>query len=176
MRKMNRLLRRVASSVIAMVSGLAAASAIAGAADTASDGSDWPLYGRTYQEARFTPLKQIDVANAGRLGLAWEFNDFVVRGRTHRGNEATPIVADGVMYFSGPWSVVYALDARTGTLLWNYDPQVDGNWARRACCDVVNRGVALWKGRVYVATLDGRGRRRRCQARSRSPGPEAVCI
>jgi quinohemoprotein ethanol dehydrogenase len=155
MRKMNRLLRRVASSVIAMVSGLAAASAIAGAADTASDGSDWPLYGRTYQEARFTPLKQIDVANAGRLGLAWEFNDFVVRGRTHRGNEASPIVAGGVMYFSGPWSVVYALDARVGTLLWKYDPQVDGNWARRACCDVVNRGVALWKGHVYVATLDG---------------------
>ena len=116
---------------------------------------EWPLYGRTFEEARFSPLEQIGPSNASTLGLAWEFSDFVVRGRTHRGNEASPLVADGVMYFSGPWSVVYALDARNGKLLWKYDPQVDGNWVRRACCDAVNRGVALWKGRVYVATLDG---------------------
>ena len=116
---------------------------------------EWPLYGRTFEEARFSPLEQIGPSNASTLGLAWEFSDFVVRGRTHRGNEASPLVADGVMYFSGPWSVVYALDARNGKLLWKYDPQVDGNWVRRACCDAVNRGVALWNGRVYVATLDG---------------------
>ncbi|HEY2780325.1 MAG TPA: PQQ-dependent dehydrogenase, methanol/ethanol family [Steroidobacteraceae bacterium] len=115
----------------------------------------WPLYGRTFSESRFSPLKQIDPKNVQHLGLAWEFDDFVVRGRTHRGNEASPIVADGVMYFSGPWSVVYALDARTGKHLWTYDPKVDGQWARRTCCDVVNRGVALWQDKVYVATLDG---------------------
>ena len=108
------------------------ATLIAAAAQASGGSSDWPLYGRTFQETRFTPLKQIDRTNVGKLGLAWEFNDFVVRGRTHRGNEASPVVADGVMYFSGPWSVVYALDARAGTLLWKYDPQVDGNWARRA--------------------------------------------
>ena len=126
-----------------------------GAAQAADEAREWPLYGRTFDEARFSPLRQIGPTNVSTLGLAWEFNDFVVRGRTHRGNEASPLVADGVMYFSGPWSVVYALDARNGQLLWKYDPQVDGNWVRRACCDAVNRGVALWKGQVYVATLDG---------------------
>jgi quinohemoprotein ethanol dehydrogenase len=126
-----------------------------GLAQAADESHEWPLYGRTFEEARFSPLKQIDTANASTLGLAWEFKDFVVRGRVHRGNEASPLVSDGVMYFSGPWSVVYALDARSGKLLWKYDPQVDGNWIRRACCDAGNKGVALWKGRVYVATLDG---------------------
>jgi quinohemoprotein ethanol dehydrogenase len=71
------------------------------------------------------------------------------------GLEATPIVVDGVMYTSGAWSQVYALDAKTGNEIWRYDPQADGNYARRACCDVVNRGVQVWKGKVYVGTLDG---------------------
>jgi quinohemoprotein ethanol dehydrogenase len=121
----------------------------------ADESVEWPLYGRNFEEARFSPLTQIGTDNVSTLGLAWEFNDFVLRGRTHRGNEASPLVADGVMYFSGPWSVVYALDARNGRLLWKYDPRVDGQWVRRACCDAVNKGVALWKGRIYVATLDG---------------------
>src|SRR3984893_332572 len=116
---------------------------------------DWPLYGRTFAESRFSPLKQIDASNVANLGLAWEFDDFVVRGRVHRGNEASPLVSDGIMYFSGPWSVVYALDARTGKFLWKYDPQVDGNWIRRVCCGADNKGVALWQGLVYVASLDG---------------------
>src|SRR3979490_3122612 len=126
-----------------------------GLAHAADESHEWPLYGRTFEEARFSPLRQIDTANASTLGLAWEFKDFVVRGRVHRGNEASPLVADGVMYFSGPWSVVYAVDARSGQLLWKYDPEVFGQWARNVCCDVVNRGVALWQGRVYVATIDG---------------------
>ncbi|MEA3151283.1 MAG: quinohemoprotein ethanol dehydrogenase, partial [Gammaproteobacteria bacterium] len=129
---------------------------LGGGLAVAKDGrSDWPLYGRTSAETRFSPLTQIDKSNVSRLGLAWEFDDFVVRGRTHRGNESSILVADGVMYFAGPWSVVYAVDARSGTLIWKYDPQVAGQWARSACCDVVNKGVALWQGRVYVATLDG---------------------
>jgi quinohemoprotein ethanol dehydrogenase len=119
------------------------------------DGREWPLYGGTSDEQRFSPLRQINPSNVGALGLAWEFDDFVVRGHIHRGNEATPLVVEGVMYFSGPWSVVYAVDARSGKLLWKHDPEVDGQWARRACCDAVNRGVAFWRGRVYVATFDG---------------------
>jgi quinohemoprotein ethanol dehydrogenase len=119
------------------------------------DDREWPLYGRSFAETRFSPLKQIDASNVSTLGLAWEFDDFVVRGRTHRGNEASPLFADGVIYFAGPWSVVYAVDARSGKLIWKYDPQVVGQWARNVCCDVVNRGVALWEGRIYVATLDG---------------------
>jgi quinohemoprotein ethanol dehydrogenase len=120
-----------------------------------SSGSGWPLYGGTFNEERFSPLARINKTNVQQLGLSWSFDDFVVRGRTHRGNEASPIVVDGVMYFSGPWSVVYAVDAKNGKLLWKYDPGVDGQWARRACCDVVNRGVAVWKGLVYVGSLDG---------------------
>jgi quinohemoprotein ethanol dehydrogenase len=98
---------------------------------------------------------KITAENAAQLGVAWEFNDFVVRGRTHRGVESTPIVVDGTMYFTGPWSVVYALDAKTGAQKWQYDPEVDGQFARRTCCDAVNRGVDVADGVVYVATLDG---------------------
>jgi quinohemoprotein ethanol dehydrogenase len=125
------------------------------AAGAAGGDRDWPVNGRTLSETHFSPLAQIKPSNVQGLGLAWEFDGFVVRGRTHRGVESSPLVANGVMYFSGPWSVVYALDARSGRLLWKYDPEVPGQWARTACCDVVNRGVALWEGRVYVASLDG---------------------
>ena len=73
-----------------------------------------------------------------------------------RGQEATPIVVDGVMYVTTSWSLVIALDAKTGTEIWRYDPKVPREWGPRACCDVVNRGVAIYRGKVYVGTLDGR--------------------
>lgn len=117
--------------------------------------SDWPLHGGGWSEQRFSPLDQINSQTVDELGLAWEFSDIVYRGRTHRGMEASPIVADGVMYLTGPWSVVYALNAQTGQQLWSYDPEVEGAWARKACCDAVNRGVALHEGTIFVATLDG---------------------
>ena len=72
------------------------------------------------------------------------------------GLEATPIVVDGVMFSTGTWSRVYANDGRTGELIWQYDPEVPKEWGKYACCDVVNRGVAVWKGRVFVGTIDGR--------------------
>ncbi|HEX2491483.1 MAG TPA: PQQ-dependent dehydrogenase, methanol/ethanol family [Blastocatellia bacterium] len=112
---------------------------------------DWITHGRTYSEARHSPLKRIDAANVQRLGLAWSFDT-----QTNRGLEATPIVVDGVMYTTGSWSVVYALDAKTGGQWWKYDPQVAISYGARACCDVVNRGVAVYKGKVYVGALDGR--------------------
>jgi PQQ-dependent dehydrogenase (methanol/ethanol family) len=111
----------------------------------------WLLHGRTYGEQRHSPLAKIDRTNVEKLGLAWSYE----LGST-RGVEATPIVVDGVMYVSGAWSLVFALDAASGKLLWKYDPQVPGEWARHACCDVVNRGVAVWDGAVFVGTLDGR--------------------
>jgi PQQ-dependent dehydrogenase (methanol/ethanol family) len=112
---------------------------------------EWLSNGRTYSEQRFSPLKTIDAANVKQLGEAWEFHTDTVRGL-----ESTPLVADGVMYVTGSWSKVWALDAKTGKMLWAYDPKVPGQWGRYACCDVVNRGVALWKGAAYVGTLDGR--------------------
>jgi alcohol dehydrogenase (cytochrome c)/quinohemoprotein ethanol dehydrogenase len=112
---------------------------------------NWMSYGRTYNEQRFSPLKQINEQNVGKLGLAW-----YVDIETQRGQEATPLVVDGVMYFSTAWSRVIAVKAATGEKLWSYDPKVPPEWAINACCDVVNRGVAVWQGKVFVGTLDGR--------------------
>jgi alcohol dehydrogenase (cytochrome c)/quinohemoprotein ethanol dehydrogenase len=112
---------------------------------------DWLSYGRSYDEQRFSPLARITDQNAGQLGLAW-FSDL----DTTRGQEATPLEVDGVLYVSTAWSKVRAYDVKSGRMLWQYDPKVPGEWGPRACCDVVNRGVALWKGKVYVGTLDGR--------------------
>jgi PQQ-dependent dehydrogenase (methanol/ethanol family) len=111
----------------------------------------WMSYGRTYDEQRFSPLDQIDETDVGRLGLAWSFDL-----QTRRGIEATPIVVDGVMYTTSSWSIVHALDARTGRPLWTFDPEVKKEKAKHTCCDVVNRGVAVWKGQVFVGALDGR--------------------
>ncbi|MDH4253315.1 MAG: PQQ-dependent dehydrogenase, methanol/ethanol family [Gammaproteobacteria bacterium] len=124
-----------------------------GARIAAADGEpgNWLAHGRTYNEQRYSPLDQINSGNVANLGLAWYYDL-----DTNRGQEATPIVVDGVMFVSTAWSKVKALDAATGALLWDYDPQVPGQKAADACCDVVNRGVAVWKGRVYLGALDGR--------------------
>jgi len=111
----------------------------------------WLSLGRTYEEQRFSPLQQINTGNVGTLGLAW-FADL----DSNRGQEATPLAIDGVLYVSTAWSRVKAYDAATGKLRWAYDPKVPGEFAGRGCCDVVNRGVAAWNGRIYVATYDGR--------------------
>ncbi len=116
-----------------------------------SEPHNWLSHGRTYDEQRFSPLTSISNSNIDRLGLAWH-TDL----NSHRGIEATPIVVDGRMFVTGAWSVVYAIDARNGELLWTFDPEVPREWSKYACCDVVNRGVAVWKGQVYVGTLDGR--------------------
>jgi PQQ-dependent dehydrogenase (methanol/ethanol family) len=112
---------------------------------------NWMSHGRTYDEQRFSPLEQINTANVAQLGLDWFF-DFP----TNRGMEATPIVVDGRMFVTSAWSHVYAFDARTGALLWHHDPEVPQSWGVHLCCDAVNRGVAVWAGRVYAGTIDGR--------------------
>jgi len=116
-----------------------------------SRNQDWLSYGRDYYEQRFSPLNEINDANVATLGLAWQFET-----ATERGLEATPLVIDGVMYATGSWSVTYAIDARTGKQLWKYDPEVHRKYDNIACCDVVNRGAAFYKGKVYVGVLDGR--------------------
>ena len=115
------------------------------------DKADWLTHGRTYDEQRFSPLAQIHQGNVDGLELAWYFDL-----DTNRGQEATPLVIDGVMYVSTAWSKVFALDARTGRELWRFDPKVPGPKAVDACCDVVNRGVAAWGNRIFVGALDGR--------------------
>jgi quinohemoprotein ethanol dehydrogenase len=119
--------------------------------DADADSANWLTYGRTYTEQRFSPLKQIDEQSVSKLGLAWSYDM-----RTLRGGETTPLVNDGVMYATAAWSIVYAFDAQSGKLLWKFDPEVAKDHAKYVCCDVVNRGVAFYKGRVYVGVLDGR--------------------
>jgi alcohol dehydrogenase (cytochrome c)/quinohemoprotein ethanol dehydrogenase len=115
------------------------------------DAANWLSYGRTYSEQRFSPLAKITADNAKQLGLAW-FADL----DTNRGQQATPLVIDGVMYVSTAWSMVKAYDAASGKQLWAYDPEVPREIGVKGCCDVVNRGVAAWKGKIYVGTFDGR--------------------
>ena len=111
----------------------------------------WLSHGRNYAEDRFSPLAQVTSDNVSDLGLAWSFD----LGAS-RGIEVTPIVHDGVMYVTGTWNVVHALDARTGEELWRYDPEVDRSRAAYMCCDVVNRGVAIWGNKIFTGTIDGR--------------------
>ena len=139
----------LASGVTAQVAPGAVTEARLLAGDT--DGDNWLSHGRTYDEQRFSPLDQINSGNVSGLSLA-----FAVPLDTNRGQEATPIVVDGVMYISTAWSKVMAVNAATGDVLWRYDPQVDGSKGAHACCDVVNRGVAVWEGKVFVGTIDGR--------------------
>ena len=116
-----------------------------------SEPQNWLTHGGNWQEHRFSALDSINASNASRLKPAWYF-DF----DTTRGQEATPIVVDGVMYVSTAWSKVYALDAKTGRQIWFFDPKVPGPAGVPLCCDVVNRGVAVYDGKVYVGTIDAR--------------------
>ena len=112
---------------------------------------NWMSHGRTYDEQRYSPLDQVNASNVGQLGLAW-----TTKLELDFGVEATPIVVDGVMYTTSAFSVVYALDATTGAVLWKYDPQVPPENLGQGCCGPVNRGVAVWNGKVYVGSFDGR--------------------
>jgi quinohemoprotein ethanol dehydrogenase len=118
---------------------------------TTDAATEWVMHGRTDDEQRFSPLNQMNDQNIDKLGLVWshEFG-------TARGLEATPLETNGVIYTTGEWSVVYALDAKTGQVLWTYDPKAPRARALYACCDIVNRGVAFYQGKVYVGTFDGR--------------------
>jgi quinohemoprotein ethanol dehydrogenase len=120
----------------------------------AADGEpqNWFTGGRDKDGTYYSPLNSIDAGNVGSLGFAWGYD----LGEPRRGQEATPIVVDGVMYSSGTWGYVYAVNAATGKELWRYDPKPDPQMGRNPCCDLVNRGVAVWRGKVFVASVDGR--------------------
>lgn len=113
-------------------------------------GEDWLSYGRTYSNQRFSPLTQINDHNVRRLGLAWTADI-----PSPDGLSSTPIVVDGVIYLSGEMGFVTALDAASGKEIWSYRPEhlnishLFASWTAR-----INRGVAVWKGKVFVATGD----------------------
>ncbi|QDM27795.1 PQQ-dependent dehydrogenase, methanol/ethanol family [Tardiphaga sp. vice304] len=132
-------------------------TAVTGAIDSAAiiangaNSKDWPSYGLDYAETRFSKLNHITADNVKNIGLMWTYNLESIRGV-----EATPLVVDGIMYVTAPWSIVHAVDVRSGKRIWSFDPQVSREKGYRGCCDVVNRGVALYKGKVFVGAYDGR--------------------
>ncbi len=148
----------MAAVLLAMAPDSSRSAALSGApvngtriANADAEPGNWLTYGRTYSEQRYSPLAKINDKNASQLGLAW-FADL----DTNRAQEATPLVVDGVMYITTAWSLVKAYDVRSGRQLWAYDPQVNRELGVNACCDVGNRGVALWNHKVFVGAYDGR--------------------
>ncbi|MCZ6890836.1 MAG: PQQ-binding-like beta-propeller repeat protein, partial [Gammaproteobacteria bacterium] len=119
---------------------------------TTDEPGSWLTYGQTFEEQRFSQLSQINRETVAGLKLAW-LKHFDIRHRLQN----TPLVVDGTMYVSDPWNVTYALDARTGEQVWRFDPQVDRESVRYACCTgPMTRGLAVYRGKVYIAAFDGR--------------------
>ena len=139
-------------ALVTLLAQTAAAEVDDAALLTAADQADeWLTYGRDYSETRFSPLDAINAGNVGSLGLAWDYD-----AASFRGLEATAIVSDGVYYATTSWSNVFALDAVSGDEIWRWDAEADRVRGARACCDVVNRGVALYEGKIFVGVIDGR--------------------
>ncbi|MEN9727738.1 MAG: hypothetical protein RL434_2104, partial [Pseudomonadota bacterium] len=143
-----------ASALLACVAHAKEASTTVDAAALADEtsGANWLAFGRTYSEQRYSPLQEINSGTVKDLGLAWSLDL-----PEHRSLLATPLVVDGVMYFTGSWSRIEAVDLRTRRKLWTYDPkvlEVAGDRARVFWDS--NRGAAYWKGRLFVGTGDGR--------------------
>src|ERR1700674_5746201 len=116
-------------------------------------GEEWLTYGRNHSETRYSPLNQLNTGNVSRLGLAWSYD----LGKGGGGQEATPLVWNGTLYGITNWSVIFAVDARTGKERWRWDPEVNQAAVRpKVCCGIVNRGLALYQGTLIAPIIDGR--------------------
>jgi len=125
--------------------------------DAGKSGDEWITYNINWAEQRYSLLNQINDSNIKRLGVAWSYPIPAATGNPQNRQEATPLVFNGVLYSISPWSVVFAVDARTGKELWRADPEVNQQiWQSRICCGVVNRGIALYQGKVIAPVIDGR--------------------
>lgn len=113
------------------------------------DPGDWLMYKRTYDLQSFSPLDQITAENVKDLVPVWTFGT----GQSD-GHEAPPIVYGNLMFVTAPNSTLFVLDARTGDLVWQYKRRLPADVAPEVCCGMVNRGVALYGDKVYMATLD----------------------
>jgi quinohemoprotein ethanol dehydrogenase len=134
-----------------VLTALLAAGSIRVAHCETAESAEWPSGGGDWRQSYFSPLASISDKNVATLGFAWSYDL-----HTTHGMEATPVVLGGVMYASAPWGIVHAIDAKSGRGLWSFDPRVDGAIMSKVCCGVVNRGLAVARGRVYVASIDGR--------------------
>ena len=116
-------------------------------------GEDWLSYGVTPQETRYSPLSQINAGNVSRLGLTWSYDVGAGGGN----QEGTPLEWNGTIYGITNWSVVFAVDARTGKSKWRWDPEVNQKAVRpKICCGIVNRGLAIYEGKIISPVIDGR--------------------
>ena len=115
-------------------------------------GEEWLTYGFSQGETRYSPLNQINPSNAGSLALKWSYD----LGNGGGPQEATPLLWNGTIYGVTNWSIVFALDARTGKEKWRWDPEVSPGVRAKLCCGVVNRGLALYNGTIIAAINDGR--------------------
>ena len=145
-------MRTFKSTMAGLVVAFGTVACLAAGKAPSEPGAEWGAHGRDATEQRFSPLAQITADNVSQLGLAW-FTNLAERG----GYQSTPLVIDGRLYITTPWSKVYAFDAKTGKALWKYDPNVPREIAGSSlCCNISNRGVAYWKGKIIWATLVGR--------------------
>lgn len=145
-------LQAMASVAAVVLAATTAAAGMHGAGSLAddADGRDWPAFGRTYGEQHYSPLSEISAGNVVRLGLAWSLD-------LPAGNSVTgPVAVDGVVYIASGYSVVRAVDAVSGRVLWTYDPKVPEVAGRKLRTAWGSRGIAWWNGKVYTGTADGR--------------------
>src|SRR5689334_1669829 len=148
---------RLVAILVALAPALVAGQQAARVDDTAlrkaGSGDEWITYGLNQSETRFSPLTDINASNVARLGLAWSYD----AGSGGGGQEATPLVWNNTIYGISNWSVVFAVDARTGKEKWRWDPWVNKAAVRPAiCCGVVNRGLAIYQGMIFAPIIDGR--------------------
>ena len=163
---MGRMRRKIHFLCLVAAFGCAASTAMAqqprkvddaALKDAGKTGEDWISYNVNWSEQRYSPLSQINAANVSRLGLAWYTNIPAAPGNPQNRQEGTPLVSNGILYSITPWSVVYAVDARTGKEIWRQDPEVNQQvWQSRICCGVVNRGIALYQDKIIAPVVDGR--------------------
>src|SRR6266849_4821371 len=154
---MKKLSKCIALPVaVAFAATLAASSTFAQSVDTArieaGGQNDWLTYHGSYKSYHYSPLAQINASNVGNLGVAW----LHIPGKSTRGLQSMPLVADGVLYYTGSYSRTFALNGATGEVIWSYFPELDEALIARQTHSPYNRGVAIGDGKVFVGTMDGR--------------------
>jgi glucose dehydrogenase len=152
MRPRLRLLALAATLCALAPSARAAPVTAEDLATAQTNAGEWLMYGRNYQNQRFSPLDKITAENVDRLKPVFAYST----GGKFAGLEATPLFHDGTLYFTGDYSRVFALDARTGTLKWYWEPTYEDGLDAILCCGPVNRGLAIRGDKVFVGTLDAR--------------------
>lgn len=151
---MTQSFQRLTAAALLALCGVAAVAADADSALSSADANpnDWLMYHQSYRSWHFSALDQINTQNVQNMRVAWSHTP----APTRRGIQSSPIVVDGVLYYTGGYSQIYALDAATGQLLWSYKPKQNPNRTRDMVYTPFNRGLAVGFGNVYVGTSDGR--------------------